>query len=247
MHGEPAAPMAWLLISTALVMLTLPGVALFYGGMVRRKNVLNTMGLPLLALALVSLEWMLGADLARLVAGSGGTTEHEAAAGSLRLVHHTMAAALALALVAGGLVERIRVAFFLVFGLLWAALVYAPIARWLWGGGWPAGLGSLDFAGGAVIHISAGVTALVAALLIGPRKGYGRTEMQPHSLPLAVSGAGLMWVGWCGFSAGRGLASMNTAAGAFVAIQAAAAVLMLPRSPAPTSLLDPPWPGRSMA
>lgn len=223
MHGEPAAPMAWLLISTALVMLTLPGVALFYGGMVRKKNVLNTMGLPLLALVLVSLEWMLGADLARLVAGGGGTTERATAGGSLQLVHHTMAAALALALVAGGLVERIRVAFFLVFGLLWAALVYAPISRWLWGGGWPAGLGSLDFAGGAVIHISAGVTALVGALLIGPRKGYGRTEMQPHSLPLAVSGAGLMWVGWCGFSAGIGLASMSTAAGAFVAIQAAAA------------------------
>ncbi|MGH2620284.1 MAG: ammonium transporter [Anaerolineales bacterium] len=223
MHGEPTAPMAWLLISTALVMLTLPGVALFYGGMVRRKNVLNTMGLPLLALALVSLEWMLGASVAGMVAGGGGTTERPAAGGSLQLAQHTMAAALALALVAGGLVERIRFVFFLVFGMLWAALVYAPIAQWLWGGGWLAGMGSLDFAGGAVIHISAGVTALVAALLIGPRKGYGRTEMQPHSLPLAVSGAGLMWVGWCGFSAGIGLASINTAAGAFVAIQAATA------------------------
>jgi Amt family ammonium transporter len=223
MQDEPSAPMAWLLISTALLMLTLPGVALFYCGMVRKKNVLNTMALPLLALVLVSLEWLLGADLGSLVAGDGRIAGYSAANESLRFAQQTMAAALALALVAGGLVERIRFLFFLVFGLLWAALVYAPIARWLWGGGWLAGMGSLDFAGGAVIHISAGVTALVAALLIGPRQGYGRTEMQPHSLPLVVSGAGLIWVGWCGFSAGIGLASMHTAAGAFVAIQAAAA------------------------
>ncbi len=223
MHNEPTTPMAWMLISTALLMLTLPGVTLFYGGMVRKKNAINTMGLPLLALALVSLEWGLGAYLEAIVAGGSGTTERAAAGGSLRFAHHTMAAALALALVAGGIVERIRFSFFLVFGLLWTALVYAPIARWLWGSGWLAGMGSLDFAGGSVIHISAGVTALVAVLMIGPRKGYGRTEMQPHSLPLSLCGVGLIWVGWCGFSAGTGLASMKTAVSAFVAIQMATA------------------------
>lgn len=204
----------WLLVSTALVMLTLPGVALFYGGMVRKKNVLNTAGMPLLALAVVSLEWLCGGD-ALAFGRSPGAPAPEVA-------FHAMAAALALALVSGALVERLRVLFFLVFGVLWVALVYGPLERWLWGGGWLANLGTLDFAGGAVIHMSAGVTALVAAIMIGPRKGYGRVEMKPNHLPFSILGAGLMWVGWFGFSAGPALAPMTTATVAFIAIQMSA-------------------------
>ncbi len=214
----------WLLISTTLVMLSLPGVALFYGGMVRKKNVLNTMGFPLLALVLVSLVWLLGGEWLAVAPDAAGG---EKSGPSLFLAYQMMAGSLSLALVAGALVERIRVSFFLPFGLLWAVLVYSPIARWLWGGGWLADLGSLDYAGGAVIHISAGVTALVAAILIGPRKGYGRTEMKPNSLPLSVCGAAFLLVGWCGFSAGTGVAPMTTVTGAFVSIQVAAAAAAL--------------------
>jgi Amt family ammonium transporter len=204
----------WLLVSTALVMLTLPGVALFYGGMVRKKNVVNTIGLSLLALMLVSLVWVC----------AGGTLAFGQSPGSPspQLAYHAMAAALALALVTGALVERLRVLFFIVFGLLWTVFVYGPLARWLWGGGWLMNLGALDFSGGAVIHMSAGITALVAAILIGPRKGYGRVDMKPNHLPFSFLGAGLMWVGWFGFSAGPSLAPMTTATGAFVAIQMSA-------------------------
>ncbi|MBM4124124.1 MAG: ammonium transporter [Nitrospira sp.] len=214
------APKVWLLIATALLMLTLPGVALFYGGMVRKKNVLNTMGLPVLALVLVSLLWLLGGDLFFVSPGAAGNDRSGTAV--LLLLYQMMAGALALALIAGALVERVRVSFFLLLGLLWSLLVYRPVAQWL-GSGWLADLGSLDYAGGAVIHISAGVSALVAAIVIGPRKGHGRIEMKPNNLPLSACGASLLLVGWCGFSAGTGVAAMTTATGAFVAIQAAAA------------------------
>jgi Amt family ammonium transporter len=209
----------WLLASTALVMLTLPGVALFYGGMVRKKNVLNTMGMPMMALILVSPAWLFFGDALAFGRSPGSATP--------QLVYQMMAAALALALVTGALVERIKVLFFLVFGLLWIALVYGPLARWLWGGGWLASLGALDFAGGAVIHMSAGVTALAAAVMIGPRKGYGRTEMTPNHLPFSFCGAGLMWVGWFGFAVGASPAPMATATGAFVAIQMSASAAAL--------------------
>lgn len=215
----------WLLISTTLVMLTLPGVALFYGGMVRKKNVLNTMGLPLLALVLVSLVWLVGSELLAIAPEAAG--REGASTASPLFAYRMMASALALALVAGALVERIRVSFFLLFGFLWTTLVYSPIAHWLWGGGWLTDLGSLDYAGGAVIHISAGVTALVAAIMVGPRKGYGRTEMKPNNLPLSVCGAAFLLVGWCGFSTGTGAAPMTTVTGAFVSIQVAAAAAAL--------------------
>lgn len=206
---------AWALICNALVMLTLPGVALFYGGMVRKKNVVNTMGLPLLSTAAVPLLWLGWARAATAVEG--------ASAG----LSTGLSGALALALVMGALVERVRVSFFLVFGGIWVALVFAPVTQWLWGGGWLARLGCLDFAGGAVIHISAGVTALASAILVGPRRGYGRTEMAPHALPLAMGGAAFMWMGWVGFTSGRGVATITVAAGALVAIQAAAAAAAL--------------------
>jgi Amt family ammonium transporter len=215
---ELARPGAWLLVSAALAMLTIPGIALFYGGMVRKKNVVNTMGLAMLSLILTSLLW---------VVGWSGTVVPATAFASASRTNHVLAGALALALVAGGVVERIRVAFFLAFGLLWLMLVYSPIAHWLWGGGWLSNLGSLDFAGGAVVHISAGVTALVISILVGPRRGFGRVEMKPNNLPLSACGAALLWVGWSGLSAGVGLASMRIAAGAFVAIQLAAAAAAL--------------------
>jgi Amt family ammonium transporter len=129
--------------------------------------------------------------------------------------------------VAGGVVERIRFSFFLLFGVLGMFLVYGPLARWLWGGGWLANLGGLDFAGGAVVHISAGVTALVAAVMVGPRLGYGRTETMPHHLPFSFCGVALMWVGWFGFSAGPAMNPMTTVTGAFVAIQSSAVTAAL--------------------
>jgi Amt family ammonium transporter len=215
----------WLVVSTSLVMLTLPGVALFYGGMVRKKNVLNTMGLVFLALALASLEWLFWGE--RLAFDFDGAMADSQGVRSSLALSHAMSGALALALVGGTLVERVRFLFFLLFGLVWIGAVYGPIAHWLWGGGWLMNLGSLDFAGGAVIHLSAGVSALVAALVIGPRRGYGRIEMIPNHLPFAICGAGLMWVGWCGFSAGPSPSSMNQATTALVAIQAAAAASAL--------------------
>ena len=217
----------WLLISTTLLVLTVPGIALFYGGMVRKKNVLNTIALPFVALALVSVEWGLFGD--------GLTFDHEfsnqvgrtAGTGPLLLVYHGMMASIALALVAGGIVERVRFSFFLLFGLLWVVAVYIPLAQWFWGSGWLANLGSLDFAGGAVIHISAGVSALVMAMVIGPRKGYGRIEMMPNHLPFSFCGAALMWVGWFGFAGASAAASMATVTGAFVAIQMSAVAAAL--------------------
>jgi Amt family ammonium transporter len=212
----------WLLISTTLLVLTVPGIALFYGGMVRKKNVLNTIALPFVALALVSVEWgvfgdglTFGRELDQQAGRGAGT-------GPLVLVYHAIMASVALALVAGGIVERVRFSFFLLFGLLWTVTVYMPLAHWLWGSGWLANLGCLDFAGGAVIHTSAGVSALVAAMVIGPRKGYGRIEMMPNHLPFSFCGAALMWVGWFGFAGVPASVTMATATGAFVAIQMSA-------------------------
>ncbi|MEW6247863.1 MAG: ammonium transporter [Nitrospirota bacterium] len=213
----------WLLVANTFTLLTIPGVALFYSGMVRRKNALNAMALPLSALLLASIGWLCADDASGVSRAVGLAPDSGQDAGSLPSIFSAVAAALALALVAGAVVERIRLPFFLLFGTLWMALVYAPLASWLWGGGWLANLGSLDFAGGAVIHISAGVAALVAAILIGPRKGFGRTDMMPHHLPLSICGAGFMWVGWWGFAGRPGAASMTAVTGAFVAIQLAAA------------------------
>jgi Amt family ammonium transporter len=218
---QPVDPSLWLFISTILLMVAIVGVALFYGGMVRSKNALNTMGMLFAAVLVVSIEWLFLGDW--LVYGNGGFEESELSAGarSLLPLFHAMTAALGLGLVAGGIVERVRFLFFLVFGLLWTLLVYGPIALWLWGGGWLTKLGCLDFSGGAVVHITAGVTALIAAIQIGPRRGYGRTEMMPHHLPLSFLGVGLMWVGWFGFSSGAGRAPMTVVTNACVTIQMA--------------------------
>ncbi|HKY71179.1 MAG TPA: ammonium transporter [Nitrospira sp.] len=206
----------WLLISTVLLALAVPGVALFYGGMVRKKNIMNTIALPFAALALVSLAWSLVAN--GWIAWNGAekaTSYHD----SLLSLYRGMMASVALALVAGSIVERIRFSFFLVFGLCWIAGVFVPLAQALWGGGWLVNLGSLDFAGGAVIHISAGVSALVMAILIGPRHGYGRIDMMPNHLPLSFCGAAFMWVGWFGFTGAAASESMAVVTSAFVTIQ----------------------------
>lgn len=217
----------WLLISTTLLVLTVPGIALFYGGMVRKKNVLNTIALPFVALALVSIEWGLFGDGLTFDHEFGNQVGRAAGTGPLLLVYHGMMASIALALVAGGIVERVRFSFFLLFGLLWVVAVYVPLAQWFWGSGWLANLGCLDFAGGAVIHISAGVSALVMAMVIGPRRGYGRIEMMPNHLPFSFCGAALMWVGWFGFTGTSAAASMATVTGAFVAIQMSAVAAAL--------------------
>jgi ammonium transporter, Amt family len=206
----------WLLVSTTLLALAVPGVALFYGGMVRKKNIMNTIALPFAALAVVSLAWSLVGNGWAVWNGAERATDYQ---DPLWSVYRGMMASVALALVAGGIVERVRFSFFLVFGVCWVAGVYVPLAQSLWGGGWLANLGSLDFAGGAVIHISAGVSALVMAKVIGPRHGYGRIDMMPNHLPLSFCGAAFMWVGWFGFTGAAASASMAVVTSAFVTIQ----------------------------
>jgi len=221
----PADQTLWLLVSTTLLALAVPGVALFYGGMVRRKNIMNTIALPFVALAVVSLAWTLVGSGWAAWNGAEQATGHEEA---LRSLYRGMMASVALALVAGGIVERIHFSFFLVFGLCWVATVYVPLAQSLWGGnGWLANLGSLDFAGGAVIHISAGVSALVMAITIGPRHGYGRIDMMPNHLPFSFCGAAFMWVGWFGFTGAAASMSMAVVTSAFVAIQLSAVAAAL--------------------
>jgi Amt family ammonium transporter len=251
--AAPAAPKvdpgdtAWVLTCSALVlMMTAPGLALFYGGMVRRKNVLATLMQSFILMAVISVQWVLwgyslafGPDLGGLVgslrwiglAGVGvepnpdyaATIPHQAF-----MAFQLMFAIITPALITGAFAERMRFSAFLLFSLLWATLVYDPLAHWVWGvGGWIRGLGALDFAGGTVVHISSGVSALAAALLIGRRRGYGREPMPPHNLPFTVIGAAMLWVGWFGFNAGSALGAGGLAVTAFVTTNTAAAAATL--------------------
>ncbi|MDI6632605.1 MAG: ammonium transporter [Thermoanaerobacteraceae bacterium] len=237
---------AWILTASALVMLMTPGLALFYGGMARRKNVLNTIMISFIILGLVSVQWVLwgyslafGPDKGHLIgdlswlglSGVGldpnpdysGTIPHQ-----LFMVFQLMFAIITAALITGSVVERMRFPAFLAFALLWTTFVYDPLAHWVWGvGGWLRNLGALDFAGGTVVHISSGVSGLVAALVLGRRRGYGTEPMLPHNLPLTVLGAGLLWFGWFGFNAGSALAANGLAASAFVVTNTAAAAAAL--------------------
>ncbi len=237
---------AWLLVSAALVMLMTPGLALFYGGMVRRKNILGTIMQSFIIIGLVSVEWVLvgysfafGPDRGGIIgdlswfalAGVGGqpfkayaaTVPHQAF-----MVYQMMFAVITPALITGAFAERFRFSTFLVFTLLWALLVYNPVAHWVWGvGGWLRKLGALDFAGGTVVHITSGVSALAAALVIGKRKGYGAENLAPHNLPMTVLGAAILWFGWFGFNAGSALAAGDLSASAFVATHSAAAMATL--------------------
>jgi Amt family ammonium transporter len=233
---------AWLLMSSALVMLMTPGLALFYGGMVRRKNVLSTIMMSFVCLGLVALLWVLygyslafGADHGGVIGGFNflglmnvgqepsavyaTTTPHLAF-----MIFQAMFAIITVALFTGAIVERVKFGALLVFSILWLTIVYLPTAHWVWGsGGWLAKLGVLDFAGGTVVHINAGVSALALVILLGRRRGFPQDSMEPNNIPMVVLGAALLWFGWFGFNAGSALTSGGLAASAFVATNTAAA------------------------
>jgi Amt family ammonium transporter len=234
---------AWLLISTALVMLMTPGVALFYGGMVRRKNLLSTIMMSFVCLGLVGLLWVLygyslsfGTDHGGFIGGLNfvglANVGQQPSSVYATTVPHLafmmfqgMFAIITVALISGAIVERMKFSSLLVFSVLWLTFVYCPVAHWVWGsGGWLAKLGALDFAGGTVVHINAGASALALAWLLGPRRGYLKKQpMEPNSIPLVVIGAALLWFGWFGFNAGSALTSGGLASSAFVATNTAAA------------------------
>ena len=231
---------AWVLISSALVLaMIIPGLALFYGGMVRSKNVLSTMMHSFIAISLVSVIWVFwgyslafAPDIGGLIGGLdwvGLTGVGEAPNGESTIPHaafmifQLMFAGITVALISGAIAERMRFTAFVVFAALWVTAIYAPLAHWVWGGGWLGGLGDLDFAGGTVVHISSGVAALACALVLGKRHGYGSDNMSPHNLPFTIVGASLLWVGWFGFNAGSALAANGLAANAFVATHVATA------------------------
>lgn len=242
------ADTAWMMTSTALVLLmTLPGIALFYGGMVRRKNVINTMASVVAIAALVSVLWFaLGYSIAFTpgsgwVGGSGRLWfegfDYLKESGRVAVSHITpnipesvyamfqlTFAIITAALVVGSLVERMRFSAMLWFVAFWSLLVYAPIAHWVWEpGGWLAAMGALDFAGGSVVHVNAGVSGLVCAIYLGPRRGYGREPFEPYNLGLTMAGAGLLWIGWFGFNAGSAVASDGRAGLTMVVTHIAAA------------------------
>lgn len=229
---------AWILVSTALVLLmTIPGLALFYGGMVRKKNVLSTMAHSFVAAAVVSIVWVaLGYSLAfgegnafignldKLML-SGITTQ--ALTGTipeiLFVIFQMTFAIITVAIISGSIAERMKFSAFVAFIAIWVVVVYAPITHWVWGGGWLYNDGALDFAGGTVVHINSGVAGLVAAYMLGKRMGLGRESMAPHNLTLTVIGASLIWVGWFGFNGGSALGANGSAAYALVVTQVAAA------------------------
>ena len=239
-----AGDTAWVLVSAALVMLMVPGLALFYGGLVRSRSVLNTLMMSFAALGVVGVQWaVLGYTLSfspgtpfigdltwlglRGVGGDpaasyGTTIPHAAFA-----LYQAMFATITVALISGAVVERMRFAAWVLFVLLWTTLIYDPLAHWVWAeGGWLRKLGALDFAGGTVVHISAGISALVAAVRMGKRFDLGRMVIVPHSVPFTLVGAGLLWFGWFGFNAGSALTAAGLAAQAFVATHLSAAAAL---------------------
>ncbi|MFA5084938.1 MAG: ammonium transporter [Candidatus Omnitrophota bacterium] len=238
---------AWVLISTALVMLmTFPGLALFYGGLVRRKNVLATIMQSFFVLCMISIQWILigyslsfGPDQGHFIGslawfglkGVGMAPNPDYAATIphlLFMAYQMMFAVITPGLITGAFAERMKFSTYVVFTLLWATLVYDPVCHWVWGaGGWLKNIGALDFAGGTVVHVSSGISALVCALVLGKRRGYGREPMPPHNLPLCLIGAALLWFGWFGFNAGSALGANELAVSAFIATNTAAAAAAL--------------------
>jgi Amt family ammonium transporter len=237
---------AWLLASAALVMLMTPALGFFYGGLVRKKNVLSTIMHSFFILALISVQWVLwgyslafGPDHGGIIGGldwlglrgvgQAPNPDYAATVPALAfMVFQMMFAVITPALITGAFAERKRFKAFVVFTLLWATLVYDPVAHWVWGvGGWLRMLGTLDFAGGTVVHITSGVSALVAALVLGRRRGLGKEPIEPHDATMVVLGASLLWFGWFGFNAGSALASGGLAANAFVVTNTAAAMAAL--------------------
>jgi Amt family ammonium transporter len=243
--GQPVAisgsDTAWVLLSSALVLAMLvPGLALFYGGLVRSKNVLGTIMQSFSILCLISMLWMLvgysltfGPDVKGIIGSLewagligvglaphpnyGPTIPHQAF-----MIFQMMFAAITPALITGAFAERMKFSALILFSALWSLVVYAPVAHWLWGGGWLAQLGALDFAGGAVVHTSSGISALICVIVMGARHGYGTDYLAPHNLPMVLLGTGLLWVGWFGFNAGSALGPNEVAVVAFLATHTAA-------------------------
>lgn len=230
------ADTAFILAAAGLVLLMTPGLALFYAGMVRSKNVLGTIMQSLVLISLISLEWVyigysmsFGPDINGVIGDLSwwalqgvGIAPSDTYATTIPhivfMIYQCMFAVITPALIAGAFAERVRFPAFVVFNLLWAVLVYNPVCHWIWGsGGWLAKLGVLDFAGGLVVHATCGMAALAAVMVIGPRKGYGQTNFMPHNLPMTMLGTGLLWFGWFGFNGGSALAANEVAATAFVA------------------------------
>ncbi len=239
--GEPAmdtGDTAWLLTATALVLfMTLPGLALFYGGLVRSKNVLSVLMQCFAIAGMASIVWLVAGyslafgegnawigDLGKaMLAGVGRDTLSGSVPESLFMAFQMTFAIITPALVVGGFAERMKFSSMLLFSTLWLLLVYVPVAHWVWGGGWLGQMGLYDFAGGTVVHITAGVAALVAALVLGPRRGFPTTPMVPHNMTMTVAGAGMLWVGWYGFNGGSALAANGDAAMALLVTHISAA------------------------
>jgi Amt family ammonium transporter len=222
------ADTAWMLVATALVLLMTPALAFFYGGLVRSKNALNTMMMSIISLGFVGVIWaVVGYSLAfapgnnwigdtsRMFLRGVGLSEQGTIPHILFMCFQGTFAIITAALISGAIVERMRFSAYLVFISLWAILVYSPLCHWVWGGGWLADMGALDFAGGTVVHVNAGVAALVAALCVGKRRDYPSSALLPHNVPFTLLGAGLLWFGWFGFNAGSALAANGIAALAF--------------------------------
>jgi Amt family ammonium transporter len=245
-HKIDTGDTAWILMYTALVMLMTPGLAMLYGGMVRRKNVLGTIMHSFIAIALVSVQWILigyslsfGPDIKGFIGdlswaglqGVGLTPNADYAPTVPHLafmIYQAMFAVITPALISGAFAERMKFSAYVVFTLVWTTIVYDPVAHWVWGtGGWLKQMGALDFAGGIVVHATSGFSALAAALFIGKRKGFLQEPMPPHDLPLTVLGAGLLWFGWFGFNAGSALSSGELATMAFVTTHTAAVAATL--------------------
>ena len=236
--GLQAADTSWILTSTALVLfMTLPGLAMFYGGLVRSKNVLSILLQCFSIAATMSILWLIVGYSIAFSEGNdyfgglskvmfAGVQEETLSGGlpeSLFALFQMTFAIITPALIIGGFAERIKFSAVLLFSALWLLVVYAPVTHWVWGGGWLGNMGLLDFAGGTVVHITAGVAALVAALVIGPRRGFPETPMMPHNMTMTIAGAGMLWVGWFGFNGGSALAANGDAAMAMLVTHLSAA------------------------
>lgn len=236
---------AWILVSSALVLLMTPGLALFYGGLARSKNAASTIMYSFMSMGIVGVVWVLwgyslafGPDIGKFIGdlsyfGLNGVSASEPGPYADNMPHQAfmifqgMFAIITPALVTGAFAERMKFSSYMVFIVLWVTIVYAPVAHWVWGGGWLGELGALDFAGGNVVHINSGVAALAAAVIFGRRLGFGSEPMEPHNVPMVVLGAGLLWFGWFGFNAGSALSADGNAVNAFVVTNTAAAAGIL--------------------
>jgi Amt family ammonium transporter len=230
------ADTAWMLVSTALVLLMTPALAFFYGGLVRSKNALNTMMMSFISLGFVAVAWALVGyslafapgnavigDLSRLFLHGVGLDPNGTIPHLLYMCYQATFCIITAALISGAVVERMRFPAYIAFITLWSIIVYAPIAHWVWGGGWLSKMGALDFAGGTVVHVNAGIAALVAAVVVGKRRDYQSASLMPHNVPFTLLGAGLLWFGWFGFNAGSAVAANGIAALAFTSTMLAPA------------------------